>query len=96
MDLAGTHLISSISLLSVLNGRSMTFAEEYVILPDGIFCGIYSTTVRGFDGCVQPFLTKLLRDLQGPSNHFLDMKNVQLVPGIARLECTAIMTACLP
>ena len=53
-----------------------------IILQDGVFFGMYPTTVREFDGSVRPSPISIVREQIGPSVHFLDMEIIQPLPGI--------------
>ena len=58
-----------------------------IIPQNGIFYGMYFTTVCEFDGNnVRPSPISIVREQVGPSIHFLEMEIVQPFPGVCEVR----------
>ena len=64
-------------IFTVSLGRTIGPSLQDIILQNGVFYGMYPTTVREFDGSVWPSPISIVRERVGPSIHFLDMEIIQ-------------------
>ena len=73
-------------IITVSLGHTIGPMLQDIILQDGVFFGMYPTTVRDFDGSVRPSPISIVREQIGPSVHFLDMEIIQPLPGVCEVK----------
>ena len=73
-------------IITVSLGHTIGPTLQDIILQDGVFFGMYPTTVREFDGSVRPSPISIVREQIGPSVHFLDMEIIQPLPGVCEVK----------
>ena len=73
-------------IITVSLGHTIGPTLQDIILQDGVFFGMYPTTVREFDGSVRPSPISIVREQIGPSGHFLDMEIKQPLPGVCEVK----------
>ena len=62
------------AIFTMCLGLTIGPSLQDIISQNGIFYGMYPTTVREFDGNVRPSPISIVREQQGPSIHFLAME----------------------
>ena len=83
-------------IITVSLGHTIGPTLQDIILQDGVFFGMYPTTVRDFDASVRPSPISIVREQIGPSVHFLGMEIIQHYRGFVRLKCMISGITCLP
>ena len=73
-------------IITVSLGHTIGPTLQDIILQNGVFFGMYPTTVREFDGSVRPSPISIVREQIGPSVHFLDVEIIQPLPGACEVK----------
>ena len=80
-------------IITVSLGHTIGPTLQDIILQNGVFFGMYPTTVREFDGSVRPSPISIVREQIGP---ILDMEIIQPLPGVCEVKCMISGITCLP
>ena len=84
---AGSTKLYIDDIITVCLGHTIGPTLQDIILQNGVFFGMYPTTVREFDGSVRPSPISIVREKIAPSVHFLDMEIIRpLPPGICEVK----------
>ena len=73
-------------IFTVSLGHTIGPSLQDIILQNGVFYGMYPTTVREFDGSVRSSPISIVREQVGPSIHVLDMEIIQPLPGVCSVK----------
>ena len=75
-------------IFTVSLGHTIGPSLQDIISQNGVFYGMYPTTIREFDGGVRPSPISIVREQVPvePSIHFLDMEIIQPFPGVCGVK----------